>query len=77
MADPMLSDADIDRMRTPLWEQARAAYEAGRTEDVAPLEAFLSKHLRSAWTAALLTNLGTVYRRTGYFSKAHAAWEHA
>jgi hypothetical protein len=33
MADPMLSDADIDAMRTPLWEQARAAFVAGRTED--------------------------------------------
>ena len=25
MADPMLSDADIDQMRTPLWEQAQAS----------------------------------------------------
>src|SRR5918994_7789591 len=33
MADPMLSDADVDQMRTPLWEQARAAYAAGRTDE--------------------------------------------
>ena len=30
MADPMLSDADIEKMQTPLWEQARAAIEDGR-----------------------------------------------
>src|SRR5438309_10243977 len=33
MADPMLSDADIDEMQTPLWEQARAAFVAGRSDD--------------------------------------------
>ena len=30
MTDPMLSDADIDQMQTPLWAQARAAFVAGR-----------------------------------------------
>src|SRR5260370_615962 len=33
MADPMLSDADIDKMRTPLWEHARAAFQDGRSDD--------------------------------------------
>src|SRR5262249_53650911 len=33
MADPMLSESDIARMQTPLWEQARQAFEAGRADD--------------------------------------------
>jgi hypothetical protein len=31
----------------------------------------------SAWQPALLTNLGIVYRRTGYYSRALVAWEQA
>ena len=33
MTNPMLSDADIDKMQTPLWEQARAAFMGGRSDD--------------------------------------------
>ena len=64
MADPMLSDDDIDQMRTPLWEQARAAFEAGRTDDGS---AFLDKAVaqwRSLqdysinWITSLLTFVG-------------------
>jgi hypothetical protein len=33
MAEGRLSDDDIARMRTPLWEQARAAFHDGRTGD--------------------------------------------
>ena len=32
MADRQLTDADIDRMQTPLWEQAKAAIDAGDGE---------------------------------------------
>jgi hypothetical protein len=64
MADPMLSDDDIDQMRTPIWEQARAAFEAGRTDDGS---AFLDKAVaqwRSLqdysinWITSLLTFVG-------------------
>jgi hypothetical protein len=64
MADPMLSDDDIDQMRTPLWEQARAAFEAGRIDDGS---AFLDKAVaqwRSLqdysinWITSLLTFVG-------------------
>jgi hypothetical protein len=64
MADPMLSDADIDRMRTPLWEQARAAYEEGRTEDGSALldkavEQWGSlKDYSINWVTSLLTFIG-------------------
>jgi hypothetical protein len=64
MADPMLSDADIDEMRTPLWEQARAAYEAGRTEEGAALLDKAATQWRSLkdysinWITSLLTFVG-------------------
>ncbi len=46
-------------------------------EDTAALEAFLAAHPDSAWRTALLSNLGTVYRRTGYFQRALATWQTA
>jgi hypothetical protein len=64
MADPMLSDADIDRMRTPLWEQARAAYETGRTEDGSALldkavdQWGSLKDYSINWITSLLTFIG-------------------
>jgi hypothetical protein len=64
MADPMLSDADIDEMRTPLWEQARAAYEAGRTaEGSALLDKAVAqwsslKDYSINWITSLLTLVG-------------------
>jgi len=50
---------------------------ASSRENVASLDRFLEAHPGSAWRLALLVNLGTVYRRTGYFSRALAAWEEA
>jgi hypothetical protein len=64
MADPMLSDADIDRMRTPLWEQARAAYAEGRTEDGSALldkavdQWGSLKDYSINWITSLLTFIG-------------------
>jgi len=49
----------------------------GDSQDLASFEGFLRSHPRSVWCASLLTNLGVVYRRAGYFSKALAAWEEA
>ena len=37
MADRQLTDADIDRMQTPLWEQAKAAIDDGRADDAKAL----------------------------------------
>jgi RHS repeat-associated protein len=58
--------------------QALTAYlKAGRSEDVGPVESFLRSNPRTAWRASVLTDLGVVYRRTGYFTKAHNAWSEA
>jgi hypothetical protein len=64
MADPMLSDAEIDQMRTPLWEQARAAFVAGRTDDGSALldkavDQWASlKDYSINWITSLLTFIG-------------------
>jgi hypothetical protein len=64
MADPMLSDADIDQMRTPLWEQARAAFQAGRTDDGSALldkavdQWAALKDYSINWITSLLTFIG-------------------
>jgi len=64
MDDPVLSDADIDEMRTPLWEQARTAYETGRTDDGSALLDKAVAQWRSLkdysinWITSLLTFVG-------------------
>src|SRR5882672_10581209 len=56
--------------------QALRLYANGnRAEMVAPLLQFLARYPQSAWKATLLANLGFVYRRTGYLSRAFNAWE--
>jgi RHS repeat-associated protein len=46
-------------------------------EDYSAFTDFLDQHPESPWRASLLTQLGIVYRRTGWFSKALACWEQA
>jgi hypothetical protein len=70
MADPtlstpsMLSEADIEQMRTPLWEQARQAFEAGRTDEGSTLLDKAVAQWRSLqeysinWVTSLLTFVG-------------------
>jgi hypothetical protein len=64
MADPMLSDGDIDQMRTPLWEQARAAFVAGRSDDGSALldkavdQWGALKDYSINWITSLLTFIG-------------------
>ena len=64
MADPMLSDADVDQMRTPLWEQAREAFESGRTDEGSALLDKAVAQWRSLqdysinWITSLLTFIG-------------------
>ncbi|HYR21483.1 MAG TPA: RHS repeat-associated core domain-containing protein [Chthoniobacterales bacterium] len=46
-------------------------------DDHSAILSFLDQFPRSAWRAALLTNLGLEYRHTGWFLKALDAWEEA
>jgi RHS repeat-associated protein len=46
-------------------------------DDVSSLTGFLDAHPRSAWNAALLTNLGLEFYNTGYYSRALEAWNRA
>jgi RHS repeat-associated protein len=52
-----------------------AVREAGATDAVAPLLAFLESHAASAWKPVLQLNLGIFYRQTGHFSKALDIWQ--
>jgi hypothetical protein len=47
------------------------------SDEVSALTHFLDQFPGSPWRVSLLTDLGIVYRRTGHFSKALAAWEEA
>ena len=58
--------------------RAITAYaESSERERVDAFESFLQDHPRSAWRASVLADLGIVYRRSGYFSKALVAWSEA
>lgn len=47
------------------------------TDDFSAITNFLDKYPQSRWRGALLVNLGMVYRRTGYFTRALDAFEKA
>jgi hypothetical protein len=52
-----------------------AFVKAANPEQTHRLSEFLDRFPQSTWRASLLANLGTVYRSTGYWSKALDAWE--
>jgi len=54
-----------------------AAVKREERDGVEPLLGFLAAHADSAWRPGLLVNLGTIYRRTGHFSKAFDTWQTA
>jgi len=60
-----------------LSESLLAYLKGGNPEDASAIWRFLRENRRTPWRASLLTNLGVVYRRTGYYSKALAAWQEA
>ena len=49
-----------------------AAHQPTKTQ---VFDDFIKRYPTSAWNAALLTNLGLVYRRYGFFTKAITYWE--
>jgi RHS repeat-associated protein len=54
-----------------------ARARAGASEDISAFEGFLTKYPDSRWKGALLLDMGIVYRRTGYITRALDAWEQA
>jgi RHS repeat-associated protein len=58
--------------------QAILAYIKGKDrDDVSAFNQFLQANPKSVWRGALLTNLGIIYRRSGYYSRAVGTWEEA
>ncbi|HEX6719181.1 MAG TPA: RHS repeat-associated core domain-containing protein [Pyrinomonadaceae bacterium] len=55
----------------------RAYQTSSDPDELSPFVEFLKKYPHSVWRASLLTNLGILYRRTGYFLKALDVWEEA
>src|ERR1700685_1171127 len=51
--------------------------ECGDPDDFSALNEFLDAYPQSPWNGALLTNLGLVCYRRGYYSRALQAWESA
>jgi RHS repeat-associated protein len=49
----------------------------GRPQAIEPFTRFLDGHPSSAWRASLLASLGSVYRRSGYYTRALKAWDEA
>lgn len=59
-------------------QRVLATYRSGGdAENVAAISDYLVQQPDSPWRVSLLTNLGLVYYRTGYFSKAIAMWDQA
>lgn len=70
--------------RLPLGEENAAfakaldAYRASANPtEFRPLISFLERHPNSPWRASLLVNLGLIYRRSGFLSRAMAVWDEA
>jgi RHS repeat-associated protein len=73
-------DTNAANRRAENAELAAAIAEYKRADDpeaVAPFVRFLKNHPNSEWRVSLLTDLGVVHRRTGYFSRALASFEEA
>jgi RHS repeat-associated protein len=54
-----------------------AYLDEGGGESLSAMRRFLEQHPSSPWRASVLAGSGVVYRRTGHFSRALAAWEEA
>jgi RHS repeat-associated protein len=48
---------------------------SGQSDAIAPFLSFLAVYRTTVWRPSLLANLGAVYRRGGYYSRALRTWE--
>lgn len=77
-AEPLVADGTTTPAENKALAAALTAFLKRQSNDeVAALVGFLDQFPSSPWRVSLLTDLGIVYRKTGHFSKALAAWEEA
>jgi RHS repeat-associated protein len=76
--EPLLPVGGVpDASENQALASALLAFVASGREDTGVVEEFLESHPASVWRPSLLANLGVVYRRQGYFTRAMGAWEEA
>jgi RHS repeat-associated protein len=77
-SEPLVAAGQPSAEENAALAAALSAY-ATRTvrDDFSALTGFLNAYPNSAWRVSLLTQMGLLYFKTGYFSKALDAWEQA
>ena len=71
---PLPGPSSVDEDRA-LAGALTAHIRTGAPTDVSRFEAFARTYPGSRWTPSILLGIGTVYRRTGYFTRALESWE--
>jgi RHS repeat-associated protein len=76
--EPLLPVGPTSAAENEALGQALRAYLSDPGERSAgEIVKFLQSYPQSVWRASLLANLGLLYRRTGYFTRALSAWDEA
>ena len=74
--EPLIATAATSPKEDEALLNAIGSYRAQtNVSDFQALDVFLSDYPRSGWRLAMLTNMGDVYYREGYFDKALEAWQ--
>src|SRR5450756_226692 len=77
-AEPLVPTGEAGPIENQALVDALQLFERRTNLDnVSPITEFLSRYPQSVWRVSLLTDLRIGYRKTGYFSKALAAWQEA
>jgi RHS repeat-associated protein len=71
---PLPGPSSVDEDRA-LARALTGHIRTGAPTDVSRFEAFARTYPGSRWTPSILLGIGTVYRRTGYFTRALESWE--
>ena len=81
---PGLPEALLSRNKTDSQAERMALKEAvekfrqrARRDDLSALTGFLARYPESTWNVALLVNVGILYKRSGYFTRALTTMEDA
>src|ERR1043165_748543 len=74
--EPLVAQGGEEGVGNASLAKAVLAYvRAGQSENVSALTAFLAANPDTRWRGALLVNLGVIYRRYGYISRAIGAFD--